>query len=232
MILEALQIPLTAAYLYLAADVVTCEVQTSPRIHVRPIAKPVKYNHRRTVQELTDSGTDTISPYNKDIPIITGGLAESQVDMDGNIELYIDEHPSHGLSCFYYDKINIVIELDSTIYIAKDYGLSSCEYHEVLEHEKKHVEADRRIVNEYAKKIGEVLRTSVNLSMVRGPYPSSRKDAIQNDMLEYVENILAVQQSLMNEERFRAQQAVDSFEEYERVRKACETRNSSGRFGG
>jgi hypothetical protein len=34
--------------------------------------------------------------------------------------------------------------------------------------------------------------------------------------------VVKTQQSLMEEERFRRQQAIDTFEEYERVRQACE----------
>ena len=233
MILEALQIPFAAAYLHMAADVVTCEVQTSPRIHVRPIAKPVKFNHRRSMQELTDGGTDTISPYPKHIATVTGGTTESYIRVNAETKFEVKSFPAHGLACVYYSEITVNIELDPTIYVAKEHGRSSCEYREIMKHERKHVDTDRQIVNKYAKQMGQTLQASINNSLVRGPYPLSRLKDIQQSMLEYVVNTLKTQQSLMEEDRFRSQQAVDSLEEYERVRLACD-RGSKSRsaYGG
>ena len=222
MILEALHIPLTLASLHLAADVVTCDVQTSPRINVRPIAQPVKFNHRRTIQQLTDGGTDTISPYPKHITTVTGGTTESFIRVNAETKFEVKSFPAHGVACVYYSEIKVNIELDPTIYVAREHTPSSCQYREIMKHEKKHVDTDRQIVNKYANQMGTMLQSSINSSLVRGPYPHDRLNDIQQSMLDYVVNVLKTQQSLMEEERFRAQQAVDTFEEYERVRLACE----------
>jgi len=220
-ILEAIQIPLTVGMLHLAADLVECEVNKSPRIHVRPIAKPLKFNHRRTMQELTATGTDTISPYPSHVATVTGGTTESYIRVGAEANFEVKSYPSVGLACVYYSEIKVTIELDPTIYIAKEHRPASCEYREIMKHEKKHVDTDRKVVNEYAQKMGKALQANVNSSLVRGPYPIARLKTVQQDMLDFVMNTLKTQQSLMNEDRFRRQQAVDTLEEYERVSNAC-----------
>ena len=222
MIIEALHIPITAGMLVMAADVVQCNVPDSPRIYVKPKALPTKYNHRSTIKELTERGTDTISPYPKHAITQTGGITASRVEFQTSMQFQHQSYPSLGVGCVYFDEINVTIQLDPTIYIARDYQKRSCNYKEVLKHEKKHVRVDKEVLNKYARKIGEALRHSINNAPGRGPYPLERLGDIQTSMEEYVASVIKTQQSLMEEDRFRQQQGVDSLEEYERIRKACD----------
>ncbi len=222
MFLEALAIPLTAGLLTLAADPVKCNLPQSPEIYVKPQALPTKYNHRSTIKQLSERGSSTISPYPKHAILQTGGITASQIEMQTGIQFQVQSYAALGVGCVYYDRIDVTLQLDHTIYIAKDYPKRSCHYREVLEHEKKHVKVDKETLNKYSRKIGEALRLSINNAPGRGPYPLERLDMIQRDMQEYVASVVKTQQSLMEEERFRAQQKVDSLEEYERIRLACE----------
>lgn len=222
MIFEALQIPLATGLLVMAADPVKCVPTSAPQIYVKPKALPTKYNHRSTIKELTKRGTDTISPYPRHALTQTGGITASKIELQTNLQFQHQTYPSLEIGCVYFDTINVTIQLDPTIYIAKDYKKRSCRYKEVLQHEKKHVRVDKEVLNKYARKIGEALRLSINNAPGRGPYPLARMESIQSDMQEYVSSVIKTQQSLMEEERFRAQQNVDTLEEYERIREACD----------
>ena len=221
MIIEALTMPLAAGLLNLSADVVKCTPPRAPAIYVKPMALPTKYNHRSTVAELSNRGTDTISPYPKHAITKTGGITSSQIEMRTQMQFQLENYETLGIGCVYFDRVEVTLKLDPTVYVARDYSKRSCHYREVLKHEKKHVTIDKQILNKYARKIGEALRLSVNNVPGRGPYPLSHLPKIQQDMQEYVASVVKTQQSLMEEERFRAQQGVDSLDEYERIRLAC-----------
>jgi hypothetical protein len=222
LIFESLQIPVTAMLLSLAADPVTCVPPSAPNIKVIPKASPIEYVHDWTMEELTARGTDTISPYPRHAVTKTGGTTASEIQLETGMKFQHQTYPDLGVGCIYYNEIKLTISLNQRVYIAKDYSKNSCEYREILEHEKKHVRIDREIVNKYAAKIGEALRLSINNALARGPYPVNRLPQIQSDMRDYIASVVKTQQSLMEEERFRRQQAIDTFEEYERVRQACE----------
>ena len=219
--LEALQIPFTAGVLVMAADLVRCDVPRSPQIYVRPKAYPTKFNHNRTIADLSAKDTDTISPYPSHAVTQTGGITESKIELTMNMQFKVQSYPSLGVGCIFFDRIDVVLQIDPTVYIAKDYKRRSCKYREVLEHELKHVRVDKQIANKYARRMGEALRLSINDKPGRGPYPVDRLPEIQNAMQEYVGSVIKTQQSLLEEDRFRQQQAIDTFEEYERIRKAC-----------
>lgn len=220
--LEAILVPFTAGMLNFVADPVKCNLPDAPQIFVKPSSLPTKYNHRKSIEELSSRQADTISPYPKHAIVQTGGITASQIEVKTSLNFEHQSWRSLGVGCVYFDRIDVTIQLDPTIYVAKDYKKRSCHYGEVLKHEKKHVRVDKEVLNKYARKIGEALRLSINNAPSRGPYPLERLEEIQISMQEYVASVIKTQQSLMEEERFRRQQEVDTFEEYERIRLACE----------
>lgn len=222
MILEALQVPLVAANIWMAADVVQCRMDSAPKLHVRPVAAPVRYDHSLSVERLTADGSDTISPYARHQQTLTQGKTETYIGVETKITFGGGTYQTLGLGCLWYDRIEVTIKLTPTIFMAKELQRNSCAYREVMKHERKHVQVDRDIVNKYAAKIGQALQHSVNNAGPRGPYPVERLEALQNDMQDYVMSVIKTQQSLMDEERFRKQQAVDTLEEYQRVQNACD----------
>ncbi len=222
MVLEALLIPYTAGILTLAADPVKCNLPDAPQIFVKPRALPTKYNHQKSIEVLSSRQADTISPYPKHATTQTGGITASKIELKTSLQFEHQSWKHLGVGCVYFDRIDVTVQLDPTIYVAKDFKKRTCKYREVLKHEKQHVRVDKEVLNKYARKIGEALRLSINNAPGRGPYPLERLESIQVSMQEYVASVIKTQQSLMEEERFRRQQNVDTFEEYERIRLACE----------
>ena len=222
--LESLLIPMTAGYMHLASlhgQQVTCEVPQPPRIYIRPETEATYYDHTFSIPELTAKGSDTISPYAAHIETHTGGLTEAAIGMTMAMKFGLKKYPNLQLGCIWYSEITVTLELAPIVYVASDYPRGSCKYREVKLHEDKHVMVDREIVNKYAKRIGAALQRAINDHGARGPHTFERIELIQKDMEDFVGSVLKTEQSLMEEERFRRQQAIDSFEEYERVRKAC-----------
>ena len=120
-----------------------------------------------------------------------------------------------------YNTINVDIQLQPKIYIAKEFNRGRCG-REVLEHEKKHVHVDRVVMNKYTKKMGIAIQNAVNNAGVIGPFQSGRTEEFQKIMFDNVKSALtSIELSMQNEMNIE-QQKIDSLEEYERVGKHCE----------
>lgn len=222
MILEALHVPLMAVNMMLAADVVSCQINEAPKVIVRPEADATAYSHNKTTAQLTADGSDTISPYAHHQKTLTQGRMDGYLGIETKISFNTLSYETLRLGCIWYDTVEVTLKLSPTIHISRDLRKNGCEYKAVLEHEQKHVRVDREIVNKYAQKIGVALQSSINNIGARGPYPLVKMPDLQKDMQDYVVSVIKTQQSLMDEERFRRQQSVDTLEEYQRVQAQCD----------
>ena len=124
--------------------------------------------------------------------------------------------------CIWYDKIDLKIEISPEIVIAKEVAEDPCRYKVTKEHELKHVMVDRKIVNKYAKTMGQKLFDGLkSRGFMVGPVKAERAQAVAQRMQETVGQLIEWEYKKMEIERAEKQQAVDSLEEYERVGNAC-----------
>ncbi len=130
--------------------------------------------------------------------------------------------PQYGISCMWYDEINVTIKVDPTIVIAKEIYHDPCMRNAVIGHELKHVQVDRIIVNKYAKIIGQKLMTELkSRGFTAGPFASEREEEVRAKMGRVVQQIVDHESEKMNLERREMQRNVDTLEEYESVDDQC-----------
>lgn len=205
----------------LTADPVQCSVPAAPVIEVIPSTTPLYIDYTKSSAQLGQFHADTISPYSKGADVIRGGLTKSQLKLSAKTQLGLMTWPSLEVFCMYYSKIRIEISLDPRVYIANDYRKGTCLHDSILEHEKKHVDVDRQVVNKYSAIIGEQIRAAIVNAGAIGPYKMNRRDDIQELMLDNVNAAVQGVRLQMLEEQSRRQQGVDTLEEYQRVSEAC-----------
>jgi hypothetical protein len=80
---------------------------------------------------------------------------------------------------------------------------------------------DRAIVKKYAAVVGRALKNEIDRQTIWGPVPIAQSQATQEKMRVRLENILKHYSQMMDGERRRRQQAIDSLAEYERVNNMC-----------
>lgn len=199
----------------------TCAVTQPPVINIRPQTKQIQYDFKKTSAQLSRLKTDTVSPYGMNPDQTTGGLRQDRPIMETEIEYHVLQNQLSQTSCLSYSTINVSILLQPKIFIAKEFNHGRCRQ-EVIIHEKKHVETDRKIMNKYTKIMGYAIQTAVNNMGVTGPFPTRQLPHVQQKMGQAIENAIAQVQPALNAEMRREQQKIDSREEYDRISAHCQ----------
>jgi hypothetical protein len=221
--------PFTAASLFILASAGTTPVCQQPemtKINIIPKTDGIEYDYKQGLariqaQTLT---TSTKDPYDMHGGSITQGFMEGQVNMSRGVEL---DHSMVGknkdMACIWYKSIDVTIEIDPKIVIANEINRDRCMGPAVLEHEKKHINVDRRVVNQAAQIIAKRLYDEISASggFIRGPLEVEQAQAQANEMIGLVKTITQEEFDRMGVERQLRQDEVDTRSEYDRVASLC-----------
>jgi len=217
---------IAAGMLYLtptpAFAVVECKAKTAPKINVLPTKSHVKYDFTKTKRELNEVDVNTISPYGPQHKTNVSGLMSGAIGIKHQISFIHESYEQVDQACLYLKEINVKINIDPTIFIAKEYPQGSCMHTAVLTHERKHVVEDQLVVNRYANIIGRALVEAVNVKgSTYGPFKIDQLKQQQQQAQDSLHNIVKRLNLQMNEERQRRQQAIDTLEEYQSIGARC-----------
>ncbi len=213
---------LVAGYFHLASGNIACQLKQSPRIDISASDTSVRYDHTKYQEQLDTLGTDTKSPYGEGVRTHVGGLMSGEVSVSQNIRIMQETYPTLNSGCLYIDSVKVNIHIKPTIYIAREFPKEGCMYAAVMEHEKKHIAVDRKIVNKYTNLIVHGLDKALKKAgYAQGPYSTGRLETEQKRIQDYTQAIVNAYAQQMTEERKRLQQEVDSLQEYQRVNNLC-----------
>ncbi|MCB1720147.1 MAG: hypothetical protein H6860_04080 [Rhodospirillales bacterium] len=216
--------PVTAgtALILAASSPQICQMTTPADISVVPKTAELVIDTSRTSADLQGQSIDTINPYGYNNVTHTNGFMEGQINMRSSVELDYRLTSMANAYCIYYKKVTIMLDITPKIVIAKEVSEDSCMYSAVLEHEMKHVNADRKIVNKYAQTIGKKVFDGLQQrGFIAGPIASENAQAIMNRMKSTVSQLVQFEYKKMEIERAEAQQAIDNLAEYQFVQSRC-----------
>ncbi len=213
---------MVAGYFHLAAADIECKLKKAPQIHVVASDTNVEYDHTKNQAALDKMGTDTVSPYGKGVTTHVGGLMAGEVSISQNIRILTETFPSLNAGCLYIDSLKVEIHIDPKIFIAREFPKTGCMYSAVMEHEKKHIRADRLIVNKYTTVIIDALDAALKKAgYAYGPYSAGEISAAQKEIQKFTQGIVRAYSAKMNAERKKMQQDIDTLQEYQRVNNMC-----------
>lgn len=216
---------LVAGYFHLASGSIECKLKKAPQIHVSASDTNVRYDHTKTQKQLDALGTDTVSPYGKNVQTHVGGLMAGEVSISQNIRIMQETWPNMNAGCLYIDSLKVNIHIKPVIYIARDYPKTGCMYKAIMEHEKKHIQVDRMIVNKYTNIIIHGLDKALKkVGYAHGPFSKGALQQQQAMLQQYSQDIVKQYSEAMSAERRKLQQDVDNLREYERVQAQCRGR--------
>lgn len=208
--------------LHLAAADFSCKPRRIPTILITPLRATISYDFTKARDELGQFEIDTVSPYGRGHNVKVGGLMEGEIRVESRVGQVQETYQYINKACVHIDSVTIIVHSDPTIYVAREYAPGSCEQRAVLEHEKEHVEIDRKITNEYAGRLENKIRLHLrNTGYVFGPYPVAQVKDYQRKIQSEIETIVKEETNKMTKARQQAQQAHDNADEYERVRLKC-----------
>ncbi len=196
-------------------------VKTVP-INVRPITSDVEFDYSKSLSQLQNQEMDTINPYGFSGVTSVHGFMSANISIKPVIRIGRQFNPRVNASCLWYDTIDVTLEIEPKIVIAKEIHRDSCLRKATMEHEMKHVNVDRQIVNKYAAIIGKKIYDALAERGFRStPVPEQHVKAMNDRMGQVVAQIIEIEHNRMQIERLDAQRGIDSLEEYERVSALC-----------
>lgn len=215
--------PLTAtSLLVLAASQPVCAPPQPVQIKVSPRTDEVQVVTQYSLGDLQSVKTDTINPHSFGGTSYTQGFMKGAISVRPSVKLNYTQDKRTGAVCLYYEAINIDIAISPQIYIAREVHEDSCMGRATLEHEMKHVNTDRMIVNKYAGIMGRKIYEGLTArGLAAGPIPSDQVKETAERMQKTVFQLLELEYKRMELDRADAQGAVDSIEEYDRVDALC-----------
>ena len=213
---------LVAGYFHLASADIKCNMKKAPRINVAASDTSVRYDHTQSQEQLEKVGVDTVSPYGKNVQTHVGGLMSGEVTVAQNVRILQESYTRLNTGCLYVDSVKVDIHIKPIIYIAKNYPKNGCMYKAIMEHEKKHIQVDRMIVNKYTQIIVRGLDTALKkIGYTHGPFRTAQLKFEQEKIQQYTQDIVRGYSDQMSAERQKLQQEVDNLAEYERVQAQC-----------
>ncbi len=200
-----------------------CQMKVQPEISVVAKGLDRGIDHTKSIRQLNAFKPSVgPSPYGADAQTYLQGVARGGVSTTGQYQFGHETHTKLGQSCLYVNKVEIVITLDSAIYIASDYPKGTCHYNAVLEHEKKHVAVDRELVNKYSNIIVRAVNNTLKtIGYAQGPFPAAQLPAVQSKIDSYLSQIIGAYGQNFAAERQKLQGQVDTLAEYNRVHAKC-----------
>jgi len=216
--------PLTIGSLLVMASSApsACQIPKAAEISVVPKTQELVIDTSRSAASLQGQSIDTINPYGYNSTTHTNGFMEGQISMRSEVSLDYKQALRMNAFCLWYDKVKIEIEITPKIVIAKEVAADRCMYKAVLEHEMKHINADRIIVNKYAQTFGKKVFDGLQQrGFIAGPIAPEDTEQISNRMKKTVGQLVELEYKKMEIERSEAQQAIDNLEEYKRVQALC-----------
>lgn len=196
-----------------------CETKPNPDVRVIVTTNPVRTDSSKSVAQLQQFKIDTINPYGENALTEVGGLMSGGLQMKSEIEVAWET--DNRTACFWYKKVDVIMHIDPTIYIASAYPPGTCRYRAILEHENKHVMADRAVARDWRPKVEEYIQRQVNKIGTIGPYPAAQIQQTRAKMTTFMGKAMETVSAPVNEDRMRRQQAIDNRAEYDRVNALC-----------
>ncbi len=198
-----------------------CKAASPAKINVIPKTKEIDFDYSQKLAEIQGQAMDTIDPYGFHGMSQTQGFMQGAIKMVPRIKIATETYSRYKAACLWYEEIDIQIEIDPKIVIAKEVNKDLCMGKAVRDHEMKHINADRKIVNKYSRIMGQKVYNSLKGRFVAGPIRIDDMERVGKKMQETVFQIVKHEYKKMELERIDDQRAIDSLEEYERVDAQC-----------
>lgn len=147
------------------------------------------------------------------------GVAVSDLDMQ-TFGRYASM-PFEGKKCFWVEGIRAnMVYRSLTVFIASEYKKGSCEYRQILRHEKEHVENARLNLVRFEPRIRAALRSQV-IPKATQPNKIGLHDDPEAEMVRLYKKLLYPVQKDMLMALDKAQSKIDSPQSYAKVRRKC-----------
>ena len=169
------------------AEKIVCEAPSKPIVKVVPSKSTISYDFSVPQSGLNKKQIDTESPYGPGHETEVGGLMSGEISIESRMSFIQSQYTHLNKVCLHYDRIEVTLHINPTIYVASDYPQGTCKHNAIIEHEKKHVKVDRIVVNRYASRIAKAITLALNkYGSSYGPYDIADMEKAQDNLQKYI----------------------------------------------
>ena len=151
-----------------------------------------------------------------------GGLTLSEfapqffMELNAPVDLVTHEY------CLSVKSIEITVNYQPTIYIAKEFNEGSCRFRQILQHEARHVNTDIIAFNEYLPVLRDAVAAAASKINAVKLTNAEGISAVREKFLDLIKQALIEKTNEIEKVRFNRQQAIDTRQEYMRLSRMCE----------
>lgn len=214
----AVQRDIKVAYHVLdVATVGACPTSPVPEVTIVADIPPAVYDYSYDVAGLTDFGNRGRAR-GGEVRFETLGLTIADYDWTTRPAVEATILNENGTICVGIAPGEIRFPVNVYIYVASEFRKGTCMYEEILAHEERHHEVDRRLYTEYAadatRRLAKDLRARPFIAV---PDASMAQSAVAARVNQAMEDALVV-----FAQRYESEQSeIDTYSEYNRIANAC-----------
>jgi hypothetical protein len=188
-----------------------CRELPASRFVVTEVPLAYVVDETQSVDQLTVRGGNTPGRH------LTFGLTTVSFGHQTEVAVHSLDDRAGGQACGTVD-VRVRLSMQPvTVYLAEELDGSACARNATLEHERKHVEVFRDVLGEAASELTAELAAAIGPDVQRGGSTAELQQRINARVNDYLAEFIRRHKLRMDER----QDAVDSPQEYARVRNAC-----------
>lgn len=204
-----------------AADTACAPMTTVPPVTLTFNPSAPQVTHNLDHKALGQFDVSTKFSHGPKEVFLTGGITESNIRTDYNVnfEQHIDQGTNQA--CLYVDGIQLTLRYDPVVHIANNYPEGSCRFTTTWKHELLHVNTDLVTLNEQKTLLEQAGQQVAARLTVIGPVDAATLPAQQQAVIQTVGTAVEAVFARIDQLRMQRQQMIDTREEYLRLSKAC-----------
>ena len=199
-----------------------CQDDKSPAINIKVTDSQPHFDYSMTQKKMADYAASAHLPAADIYDLTVNAMSTGSMRIDRSVKFKGQKLPDKQV-CVQVSEVNVHIHVDPVIYIARELHDEGCEFKEYYLHEMKHVEEDRKLVEDYKT----IIQRNMDFAFPDpadyniGPVPAAQPDPSAKSLTENVEGVLNATFDSMMRERQGRQRAIDSTGEYLRLSRVC-----------
>lgn len=195
-----------------SAEALTCPRPGPPDVQVLDVSEPAAIDRSKGIAELTFLRRPGPGLH-------SNGLYTST--LHSRLEVRFDIATDGRMACIVVDQVRAETGWQArTIHIALDYPTGGCEARAILDHERRHIAADERLLTQEFPTLLNIVDRAARAAMA-GPIVAAQIERTKRRLTDEINAEFKRAVENFNVRRNAVQATIDSPTEYERVRKMC-----------
>lgn len=213
--------PVDPASLMVMVALSSCPKKPPPTVALSFTQKPATYDNTRSTEDLSKEEVSTKVARKPHEVFVTGGLTSGKIKAGFRVNFRKMVQPETGAGCLWIDNVEVMVDYDPTVYIAREYAPGTCRYNVVADHEQRHVSTDLISIQEYNVPLRDNMqRTATNIGSVYAAN-ENQMQALQKNIIDQLQNTMNTVMTVAETVRNQRQQKIDTRQEYLRTSRLC-----------